>query len=106
MGASPRPFPKTKSKKKDRRRKIAKLIAREAGRRGCTIAVEDLPKNVPSHMIERIEDKRLRNRIYQAGFRGVLREIEEGAEKEGVIKVDPSPTWSTGTAPRDATYTS
>ncbi|MBP1448495.1 MAG: transposase [Thermoproteus sp.] len=96
MGASPRPFPKTKSKKKDRRRKIAKLIVREARRRGYSIAVEDLPKNVPLHMIERVEDKRLRNRIYQAGFIAVLREIEDEAKREGVklIKVDPSRTSS------------
>ncbi|MBP1448522.1 MAG: transposase, partial [Thermoproteus sp.] len=85
-----------KNKKKDRRRKIARLIVREAKRRSCAIAVEDLPKNVPSHMIERIEDKRLGNRIYQAGFIAVLREIEDEAKREGVklIKVDPSRTSS------------
>ncbi|ABL87317.1 transposase, IS605 OrfB family [Pyrobaculum islandicum DSM 4184] len=85
------------NKKNDIRRKVANFVVREAERLGAAIAVENLPREVPKNMIKNVDDPKLRDRIYKAGFRSMLREIIQKAREHGipVIKVDPRGTSST-----------
>jgi len=46
--------------------------------------LEKLPKECPRNMIRNIRDKKLRHRIYQAGFRMLLKAIIEKCEENGV----------------------
>ncbi|ADV65434.1 RNA-guided endonuclease InsQ/TnpB family protein [Desulfurococcus mucosus] len=85
------------NKKNDIRRKVASLIVREAERLGVAIAVENLPREAPKDMIKDVDDPKLRDRIYRAGFRSMVREIVQKAREKGipVIKVNPRGTSST-----------
>ena len=86
-----------RGRKKDRRYKIASIIVDTAKQLGAAVAIENLPKQAPKNMISGIEDKKLRHRIYQAGFRSILRAIKEKCAERGipVVKVDPRNTSST-----------
>ena len=81
-------------KKRDIRNKLARIIVEEARKRNAGIVLEKLPKNVPRRMMESIEDRQLRHRIYQSAFLGIQRRIEEKAKEYGVpvIKVNPKNT--------------
>jgi len=85
-----------KWRKRDWRVKIARIIVYEAKRRGYGIIVEDLPKKAPEKMINDVNDRKLRHRIYQSAFKGMVKAIVDIAEKEKVpvVKVDPKGTSS------------
>ncbi len=85
---------KEKGKKSDVKWKIANIIVRTAYEKRYAIVLEELDKRVANNMIERIRDKQLRHRIFQASFRGVQRAIEEKAREYGVsvIYVNPKNT--------------
>jgi len=81
-------------KKRDTRNKLARIIVEEARKRNAGIVLEKLPKNVPRRMMESIEDRQLRHRIYQSAFLGIQKRIEEKAREYDVpvIKVNPKNT--------------
>ena len=85
-----------RKRKKDVRLKVAKLIASTAKELNAVVVLEKLPKECPKNMIEGVKDATLRHRIYQAGFRSVVKAIEEECfEREvPVAKVDPKGTSS------------
>jgi putative transposase len=83
-------------RKKDIRLKIANIIANTAKNLNAIVVLEKLPKHCPKNMIENVKDSMLRHRIYQAGFRGMIKAIEEKCLERGVpvVKVDPRNTSS------------
>ncbi len=85
-----------RNKKRDRRYKIASIVASTAEKLKAVVVLEKLPKQCPKNMIRDVRDKRLRHRIYQAGFRSVIKAIEEKCIERGipVIKVNPKNTSS------------
>jgi len=86
-----------RNRKKDIRMKIANIIANTAKKLNAVIVLEDLPKQCPRNMIKDVRDPSVRHRIYQAGFRGIVKAIEEKCLEKGVpvVKVDPKDTSST-----------
>jgi len=84
-------------RKKDIRLKIANIIANIAKSINAVVVLEKLPKQCPRNMIRDVRDSVLRHRIYQAGFRGMVKAIEEKCLERGVpvVKVDPRSTSST-----------
>jgi putative transposase len=86
-----------RKRKKDIRSKIANIVANTAKNINAVVVLEKLPKQCPRNMIKGVEDPALRHRIYQAGFRGVVKAIEEECLERGVpvAKVDPRNTSST-----------
>jgi len=84
-------------RKRDIRLKIANIIANTAKSLNAVVVLEELPKQCPRNMIRDVRDPVLRHRIYQAGFRGVVKAIEEKCLERGVpvVKVDPRNTSST-----------
>ena len=85
-----------RNKKKDRRLKLANIIANTAKQADAVVVLEKLPKKCPENMIRSIRSKKLRHRIYQAGFRTLLKTIIEKCEEKGVpyILVNPRGTSS------------
>jgi len=85
------------NRKKDIRMKIANIIANTAKKLNAVVVLEDLPKECPRNMIKDVREPLLRHRIYQAGFRGMVKVIEEKCLEKGVpvVKVDPRGTSST-----------
>jgi putative transposase len=63
----------------------------------AVVILEKLHKQCPRNMIRDVRDPVLRHRIYQAGFRGMVKAIEEKCLERGVpvVKVDPRSTSST-----------
>jgi len=86
-----------RKRKKDIRLKIANTVANTAKNINAVVVLEKLPKQCPRNMIKGVKDPALRHRIYQAGFRGIVRAIEEKCLERGVpvVKVDPRNTSST-----------
>jgi putative transposase len=86
-----------RKRKKDIRLKIAKIIANTAENLNAAVILEKLPKQCPRNMIKDVKDSTLRHRVYQAGFRGMVRVIEEKCLERGVLvaKVNPKNTSST-----------
>jgi putative transposase len=86
-----------RKRKKDIRLKIANIVSNTARNLNAVVVLEELPKQCPRNMIRDVRDSALRHRIYQAGFRGVVRAIEEKCVERGVpvVKVDPRSTSST-----------
>jgi putative transposase len=84
-------------RKRDIRSKIANIIANTAKSLNAVVVLEELPKQCPRNMIRDVRDPALRHRVYQAGFRGVVKVIEEKCLERGVlvVKVDPKNTSST-----------
>ena len=82
---------KERRRKQDIRWKVANIIVGAAGERRCAIVLERLGKNPARGMLEHVKDDQLRHRIYQAGFRGVQRAIEEKAKERGVPVVYVNP---------------
>ncbi len=85
-----------RNRKKDRRYRIANVIANTAKQLNAVVVLEDLPRRCPKNMISNVNDKKLRHRIYQAGFRSLIKVIEEKCLERGVhvVKVDPKETSS------------
>ncbi|MCC6047282.1 MAG: transposase [Desulfurococcaceae archaeon] len=79
------------------RLKIANIVANTARSINAVVVLEKLPKQCPRNMVRDVKDPVLRHRIYQAGFRGMVRAIEEKCLEKGVpvVKVDPRNTSST-----------
>jgi putative transposase len=86
-----------RKRKRDIRLKIANIIANTAKSLNAVVVLEKLPKQCPRNMIRDVRDPVLRHRIYQAGFRGMVKAIEEKCLERGVpvVKVDPRSTSST-----------
>jgi putative transposase len=86
-----------RKRKRDIRLKMANIIANTAKNLNAIVVLEKLPKRCPRNMIRDVRDPVLRHRIYQAGFRGLIRAIEEKCLERGVlvVKVDPRNTSST-----------
>jgi putative transposase len=86
-----------RKRKRDIKLKIANIIANTARKLNAVVVLEELPKQCPRNMIRDVRDPALRHRIYQAGFRGVVKAIEEKCLERGVpvAKVDPKNTSST-----------
>jgi putative transposase len=86
-----------RKRKRDIRLKIANIIANTAESLNAVVVLEELPKQCPRNMIRGVRDATLRHRIYQAGFRGMVRAIEEKCLERGVpvVRVDPRNTSST-----------
>jgi putative transposase len=84
-------------RKRDIRLKIANIIANTAKSLNAVVVLEELPKQCPKNMVRDVRDPVLRHRIYQAGFRGVVKAIEEKCLERRVlvVKVDPKNTSST-----------
>ena len=85
-----------RKRKKNIKLKIANIVSNTARNLNAVIVLENLPKQCPRNMIKDVRDPALRHRIYQAGFRGVVRAIEEKCLERGVpvVKVDPRNTSS------------
>ena len=84
------------NKKRDRRLKLANIVVNTAKQASAVVVLEKLPKKCPENMIRNIHDKRLRHRIYQAGFRMLLKTIIEKCEEKRVpyTLVNPKGTSS------------
>ena len=78
-------------KKSDIRWKMASIIVKTAYVKQYAIVLEKLGKKPANNMIERIKDKQLRHRIFQASFRGIQKAIEEKARELGVPVVYVNP---------------
>jgi putative transposase len=85
-----------RKRKKDIRLKIANIVANTAKKLNAVVILEKLPKRCPRNMIRDVKDTTLRHRIYQAGFRSMVRAIEEECLERGVpvFKVNPRNTSS------------
>jgi putative transposase len=85
-----------RKRKKDIRLKVANLIASTAKELNAVVVLEKLPKECPKNMIKSVKNATLRHRIYQAGFRSVVKAIEEECFERGipVVKVNPKDTSS------------
>jgi putative transposase len=85
-----------RKRKKDIRSKIANIVSNTARNLNAVIVLENLPEQCPRNMIRDVRNPVLRHRIYQAGFRGMVKVIEEKCLERGVpvVKVDPKNTSS------------
>jgi len=85
-----------RKRKKDIRLKIANIVSNTAKKLNAVVVLEKLSKQCPRNMIKGVKDPALRHRIYQAGFRGMVKAIEEKCLERGVpvVKVDPRNTSS------------
>jgi len=81
----------------DIRLKTASIIANTAKNINAVVVLEKLPKQCPRNMIRDVKNSTLRHRIYQAGFIGMVRAVEEKCLEEGVpvARIDPRNTSST-----------
>ena len=86
-------------KKSDVRRKLAKLIVKEALRTSSAIVLEDLPRRAPEHMVRGIKDPQLRLRIYRSAFSSLKREIIEEAREQGVPIILVNPAYTSSVCP-------
>ena len=85
---------KERRKKSDIKWKIANIVVRTAYVKQYAVVLEKLSKMSVNNMVERIKDRQLRHRIFQASFRGIQKAIEEKARELGVpvVYVDPRST--------------
>jgi putative transposase len=86
-----------RKRKKDIRLKIANIVSNTAKKLNAVVVLEKLSKQCPRNMIKGVKDPALRHRIYQTGFRGMVRAIEEKCLERGVpvSKMNPKNTSST-----------
>ncbi|KUO90207.1 MAG: transposase [Thermocladium sp.] len=87
------------NKKLDVRRKLAKLIVKEALETGSAVVLENLPKRAPEHMVRNIRDPQLRLRIYRAAFASMKRTIIEKAGEYGVPVILVNPAFTSSKCP-------
>jgi len=80
-----------KNRKRNIRYQIANLIVKTARELKATVVLEDLPKKIPNNTISKINNKILKHRIYQVGFRGMLNTIIDKCIEYDVpyVLVDP-----------------
>jgi putative transposase len=85
-----------RKRKRDIRLKIANIIVNTAKNLNAIVVLEKLPKQCPRNMIRDVRDSALRHRIYQAGFRGMVKAVEKKCLEKGVpvAKIDPRNTSS------------
>jgi putative transposase len=85
-----------RKRKRDIKLKIANIVANTARKLNAVVVLEKLLKQCPRNMIKDVKGTTLRHRIYQAGFRGMVKAIEEKCLERGVpvVKVDPRNTSS------------
>jgi putative transposase len=88
-----------RDKKVDIRRKLAKLIVKEAFESRNAIVLEDLPRRAPEHMIKDVKDSQLRLRIYRSAFSSMKNAIIEKAREFGVPVVLVNPSYTSSTCP-------
>jgi len=88
-----------RSRKKDIRLKTASVIVNTARAINAVVVLEKLPKRCPRGMVRDVKDPALRHRIYQAGFRGVVKAIEEECLERGVPVVKLGPRGTSSTCP-------
>ena len=86
-----------RERKKNVRYQIASLIVKTARELKAIIVLENLPKKTPSNIISRINSKILKHRLYQAGFRGLIKTIIDKCMEYDVpyALVNPRKTSST-----------
>jgi putative transposase len=90
-------------RKRDIRSKIANLIANTARDLNAVVVVENLPKKCPRNMIRDVKDPVLRHRIYQAGFRSVIKAIEGKCLEKNILVVRENPRDTSSVCPRCGT---
>ena len=85
-----------RERKKNIRYQLANLIVKTARELRAIVVLENLPKKTPVNMISRVNNKMLKHRIYQAGFRGLLGIIIDKCVEYDVpyVLVDPRNTSS------------
>jgi len=85
---------KERKKKQDVRWKLANIIVGVAYGKQYAVVLEDLGRKPANNMVERVKDKQLRHRIFQASFKGIQKAIEEKAREYGVpvVYVNPKNT--------------
>ncbi len=88
-----------RDKKVDIRKKLAKLIVKEAFESRSAIVLEDLPRRAPEHMIKDVKDKQLRLRIYRSAFSSMENAIVEKAREFGVPVVLVNPSYTSTVCP-------
>jgi len=88
-----------RDKKANIRRKLAKLIIKEAFESKSAIVLEDLPKRTPEHMVKDMKDSQLRLRIYRSAFSSMKNAIIEKAKEFGVSVVLVNPSYTSSTCP-------
>ena len=88
-----------RDKKADVRRKLAKLIVKEAFESRSAIILEDLPRNTPKHMVKSVKDKKLRLRIYRSAFSSMKNAIVEKAREFGVPVILVNPSYTSTVCP-------
>jgi len=83
-----------KGKKHDIRWKIGNIIVRTAYEKHYAVVLEKMGKKPANNMVARIKDRQLRHRIFQAGFNGIQKAVEEKAKEYGVpvVYVNPKNT--------------
>jgi len=86
-------------RKKDWRRKAARLIVAEAYRRRYGIILEKLTPKSVWNMLSRIENRKLRLRIAKACFLGVIKAVKEYAALYGVPVVEVNPAYTSRLCP-------
>ncbi len=86
-----------RERKKNIRFQVANLIVKTARELKAIVVLEKLPEKTPSNMISKINNKMLKHRIYQAGFRGSLNTIIDKCMEFDVpyVLVNPRNTSST-----------
>ncbi len=86
-----------KERKKNIRYQVANLIVKTARELRAIVVLENLPEKTPNNMISKINNKILKHRIYQAGFRGLLNTIIDKCMEYDVpyALVNPRKTSST-----------
>ena len=88
-----------RERKRDWRRKIARIVVGEAFRRRYGIILEKLtPKSVWG-MLSHIKSKKLKLRITRACFLGVIKEIKRYAALYGVPILEVNPAYTSKTCP-------
>jgi len=88
-----------RDKKVDIRRKLAKLIFKEAFESKSAIVLEDLPRRTPEHMVKDIKDKQLRLRIYRSAFSSMKNAVIEKAREFGVPVILVNPSYTSTVCP-------
>nr|AAV87874.1 putative transposase [Sulfolobus sp. L00 11] len=81
------------------RRKLAKLIVKEAFESMSAIVLEALPRRPPEHMIKDVKDSQLRLRIYRSAFSSMKNAIIEKAKEFRVPVVLVNPSYTSSTCP-------
>ncbi len=86
-------------RKRGIRCQVASLVVKRAKELGAVVVLENLPKMAPANMALRANGKLLRHRIYQAGFRAMLKAIVEECLENDVPYALVNPRGTSSTCP-------